>query len=119
MSEPITSEPVVSAETVTLPRGEYDAMRERLEELEDIIAVQRHRTGVTLPAVLADRIIDGEHPVTVWRDHRGLSQRALAAKAGISPSYLSEIESGAKPGSLETYKALAEALDTTLDWLVD
>jgi transcriptional regulator with XRE-family HTH domain len=62
--------------------------------------------------------MEGESPVRVWREFRGLSLRALAAKSGVSPGYLSEIELGKKPGSVEAYKALAEALDTSVDWLV-
>ena len=33
-------------------------------------------------------------------------------------AFLSEIEAGKKPGSVEAYKALAEALDASVDWLV-
>ena len=45
------------------------------------------------------RLLDDESPVNVWREKRGLSQRDLAAQAGISPRYLAEIEAGRKPGS--------------------
>jgi Helix-turn-helix. len=44
--------------------------------------------------------------------------QALAGRAGVSTGYLSEIEAGKKPGSVDAYKALAEALDTSVDWLV-
>lgn len=71
-----------------------------------------------IPAAFADRIIDGENPVRVWRDYRGLSVSALAKRAGIAGPYLSQIESGSRKGSVETYKALADALDVTLDDLV-
>jgi ribosome-binding protein aMBF1 (putative translation factor) len=40
------------------------------------------------------RILDDESPVKVWREKRGLSQRALAEQAGVSPSSLAEIETG-------------------------
>lgn len=76
------------------------------------------RGGNPMPLEWAERIIEGESPVTVWREFRGLSLRALASKAGVSAGYLSEIESGKKPGSVDAYKALAEALETSIDWLV-
>lgn len=105
-------------ETVTIPRAEYDALRARLDDMEDILAVMEARGGQPMPLEWANRIIEGEHPVRVWREYRGLSLRALATKAGMSPSYLSEIEAKVKPGSVEAYKVLAEALDTGIDWLV-
>ncbi len=105
-------------DTVTIPREEYDALFERLEDLEDIAAAMQARTGITLPAEFAFRIADGENPVRVWREYRGLSLRALAAEAGIGASYLSEIERGEKPGSVDAYKSLARALGASVDWLV-
>jgi transcriptional regulator with XRE-family HTH domain len=42
----------------------------------------------------------------------------LAAKSGVVQSYLSEIETGKKPGSLAAMKAVAEALGVTIDDLV-
>ena len=105
-------------DTITIPREEYDSMRTRLEDLDDIIAAHAAHTGVTLPHALAMRIINGEHPVRVWRDFRNLSAAALAEKAGISKPYLSEIETGKKPGSIDAYKAVAEALGVSLDAVV-
>lgn len=106
------------AETVTISRAEYDALTERLEDLDDIVAALKAAGGQPMPLEWARRIMEGESPVRVWREFRGLSLRALAAKAGVSPGYLSEIELGKKPGSVEAYKALAEALDASVDWLV-
>jgi transcriptional regulator with XRE-family HTH domain len=62
---------------MTLPRAEYEALIERLEEAEDLAA--------------------------------------LAAAAGVSPSYLSEIEGRRKPGSFMALAKLAAALDVALD----
>lgn len=105
-------------ETVTIPRAEYDALTARLEDLEDILTAMQARGGQPMPLEWAKRILEGENAVRVWRAFRGLSLRALARKAGVSAGYLSEIEAGKKPGSVEAYKALAEALDTSVDWLV-
>jgi DNA-binding XRE family transcriptional regulator len=44
------------------------------------------------------RILDDECPVKLWREKRGLSQRELAEQAGVSSSFLAEIETGKKPG---------------------
>ena len=52
------------------------------------------------------------------RTHRGLTQRALAARMGISRSYLAEIESGKKRGSVTVLRRAAAVLTVDLDMLV-
>jgi ribosome-binding ATPase YchF (GTP1/OBG family) len=113
-------------DTVTLTRAEYEALIERIEDAEDnafldsvearerAIGKERVRADY-LSAELVHRLIDGEHPVRVWRAHRGLSRDALAAAAGIAPSYLSEIETRRKPGSFGALAKLAAALHISLD----
>lgn len=70
---------------------------------------------VALPADVAHRIADGDNPVRVWREHRGHKAVALARMAGISPAYLSEIETGKKEGTFKTMAALARHLNISLD----
>jgi transcriptional regulator with XRE-family HTH domain len=53
--------------------------------------------------------------VRVWREHRGLSGRALAREAGISVAYLSRIETGRKPGSFAAMARLARALHVDME----
>ena len=55
-------------------------------------------------------MLAGEHPVRLWREQRGLTLSDLAARAGIALSYLSEIESGRKPGNSRAFQKLAKAL---------
>ena len=43
---------------------------------------------------------------------------ALAKKAGIASAYLSQIETGKREGTVETYRKLASALGITLDDLI-
>ena len=42
----------------------------------------------------------------------------LATAAGIANSYLSDIENGKKPGSINAMKRIAIALDVTIDDLI-
>ena len=51
------------------------------------------------------------------RKDAGLSQRALAAKSGVSFSYISRIEQGQRTASLETIRQLAEALEISPHYL--
>ena len=46
-----------------------------------------------------------------WRNARGLSQDDLAYEAGVSRSYLSQLEKGAYYASLKIVGRLAEALN--------
>lgn len=83
------------------------------EMLEDAAATAAFHASCDqerVPIALVDRLIEGENPVKVWREHRGLSQRALAQKAGLNFAYLSQIETGARQGTVATVKKLAEAL---------
>lgn len=109
---------------VVLAEADYEALVQAAENAEDVAAVRRFRerldTGEEelLPAEMVDRILDGENPIRVWREHRGLSVKALAEKAGIAPAYLSQVETGKRDGTVETLRKLAGALGVTLDDLV-
>ena len=52
------------------------------------------------------------------RTSKGIKQNFVAKKAGISPVFLSQIESDIKTPSMQTLKAIAEVLDLPLALLV-
>jgi transcriptional regulator with XRE-family HTH domain len=68
-----------------------------------------------VPIELTRRLLAGEVPVRVLREHQGLSARALADRAGISAAYLSQIETGKKPGSFDAMAKLARALGVDME----
>jgi DNA-binding XRE family transcriptional regulator len=72
-----------------------------------------------IPAGVAHAILDGAHPVKAWREQRRLTQDALSAQAGISKAYLCQIETGKRQGSVKTLRAIAVALDVSVDDLHD
>ena len=74
--------------------------------------------GESFPAEVVDRLLAGQNPIRVYRDHRGMTQGALAAAAGIHPVYLSQIETGRRTGSARTLAVIAEALGVTVDELI-
>ncbi len=119
---PTTKTGESSGEVVVIARADYESLvaaAENAADLADIAAIKAHVAEKDyLPFGMAERILDGMAPVRVWRQHRGLTARALAAKAGLSSSYLSEIETGKKPGSVKALHALATALEVDLDDLV-
>jgi len=102
---------------VILPLAEYES----LVDQADIAAANRIKADISagrdelVPAEIVTRLLSGESAVKVWRSHRGLSAKDLAAEAGISAPYLSEIEGGKKEGSLSVMKKIAEVLKVDLD----
>lgn len=70
------------------------------------------------PADVVHAILDGKNPVKILREHRGVTQAALAKAAGISKLYVSQIETGRRKGSLETLRALAKALKVDIDLIL-
>jgi ribosome-binding protein aMBF1 (putative translation factor) len=118
-----------TSKTVTLRKRDWQALMARLEDLEDIAAIDErhaHEKKVGKAVVRRDymtgdelrRILDDESPVKVWREKRGLSQRALAEQASVSPSYLAEIETGKKPGSADALRKLSRVLAIPMENLV-
>ena len=71
-----------------------------------------------LPEDLRARIAAGEMALTVWREYRGLTKSQLAEISGVPRSLVHQIESGRRFGSLTTTKAIADALQITVDDLI-
>ena len=122
----IVVEPIALTEdTAVLRRRDYDALVKAYEDAADALALAEVRTregagdAEYVPVELAERIfVAGEHPVRVWREHRGLALGALAKEAGIAQSYLSEIENGRKRGSVRALAALAKVLRVDIEDLL-
>lgn len=90
-------------------------LEEMIEDRLAEAAYHRTRGQETIPDSIVGRLIDGENPITVWREHRGMTLRALAEAAGIDPGYLSQIENRKRAGTVATIKKLAVALRVDLD----
>ncbi len=101
-----------------VPVAEYEKLKRAAEDIADIKAANEALVGDRadlIPAEVVHRIADGENPVRVWREHRGLKGVELARAAGISPAYLSEIETGKKDGTFRTMTAIGHCLGLPLD----
>ena len=101
-----------------VPVAEYARLKRAAEDVADIKASNDAVLGdrtMLIPAEVVHRIADGDQPVRVWREHRGFKGVELARAAGISPAYLSEIETGKKDGTFRTMTAIARCLSVPLD----
>jgi DNA-binding Xre family transcriptional regulator len=91
------------------------------EALEDAAAeaAYRHTRGQeSIPDAVIGRLLAGELPLKVWREHRGLGLNELAAKAGVGRGYLSQIENGMRKGTAATLRKLAAALGIEIEDLM-
>jgi mRNA interferase RelE/StbE len=105
---------------ITIPKEEFDRLVEAAEDLADMRAIDKHRQnpGEGVDADFVRRMLDGESLLRLWRDHRGLTQQALAAPANVNRVLIAQIEKGRKTGSVDTLKALADTLEITVDDLI-
>ena len=98
-------------------RGEEAARREAA-----MVAHAADRLGVEIdvgvPHEVVKRELAGAHPVRAWREARGLNQAQLAAYAGISRAYLTQIETGGRTGTLDVMVKLARNLRCMVEDLV-
>ncbi|MDQ0422527.1 DNA-binding XRE family transcriptional regulator [Peteryoungia aggregata LMG 23059] len=108
---------VIDGETyVLVPEDDY-------EDLIDTITADRIMARVrageeTWPAELVYELWETDSRIRTYRNYRKMSVSDLAAAAGISQPYLSEIESGKKTGSVDVLKRIAAALKVDLDDIV-
>ena len=109
---------------VLLPEAEYNRLVEAAEVAADLTAVNTFRRQLAageeelIPSEIVERLLNGENRIRVWREHRGLSAKALAEQAGIAQPFLSQLETGKRDGTVETLKKIAAALCLTIDDLV-
>ncbi len=111
-------------EMVLLSRAAFDLLVATSEEGRDVLAYDLAKEALEsgeeerLPAEMVSRLVGGEHPVRIWRQHRGLSIAALASRVGLSEGYVSQIETGKRDGTIDAFKRFAEALRVSVDDLV-
>ena len=111
-------------EWAVLPYEEYLNLLEQAEMLEDIRDYDAAKAALEngedelIPAEIIYAILDGESPIKVWREYRGLTQQQLADKVGISKPYLSQIETGKRTGTTDILSVIAKALDVSLDEVI-
>ena len=85
---------------------------------EEIYDLATRDESESFPIEVVDRLLSGISPIKVYREHRGMSQKELAAATNISPVYLSQIETGRRVGSAKTLASIAQALEVNLGDLV-
>jgi DNA-binding transcriptional regulator YiaG len=104
-------------EYAVIPVAEWRRIEAMLDELEDIRALDAALARPDrrmIPFEVTSAILDGARPIRAWREHRGLSRGALAARTGIGSSRLAQLESGR-----QELERLARALGAQAEDLSD
>ncbi len=98
---------------VVIPIEEWRGIEAALEDRIDAAAVRAFRKNPTetFPDSVVAAILDGAHPLKAVREHRGLTQAALAKIAGTSSVYVSQIERGRRRAGRKLRAKLATALN--------
>jgi DNA-binding XRE family transcriptional regulator len=114
-------------EMVVLPRKEYDALvsaAEAASEDADDVAIYDSRKAELaaspaspFPEAVSSLLLKGHSRLKAIRLWRNMSQLELAKQAGVGQGYLSDIESGRRPGSAEVLRNLAERLEVPPEWI--
>jgi DNA-binding XRE family transcriptional regulator len=102
---------------VTMTAAEYEDL---VDARDAAVAMRDVASGAmeTFSDAETDAYLSAKTPLAFYRRHRGLAQDALAASAGISQAYLSQLERGAREGSPRLLRALARALRVRIEDLI-
>lgn len=118
------------ADIITTPKGERLAILP-LEEYRRLMAdseareiaerIARARSGDAeiLSLEEVEAMLAAKSKLAFWRKKRGLSQGDLAARAGISQSYLAGLEASDRAGKPPLIKRLAHALAVRMEDIVE
>lgn len=107
-------------EFAVVPIELWNKLADQAEALEDAVMfaqAKKAEDGTRIPADVLQAELLGDHPIKAWRQHRQLTQDALAAKSGISKPYLSQIENRKRDGTADILATLAKALSVPMELL--
>jgi DNA-binding XRE family transcriptional regulator len=108
-------------EMVLLAKADFDVMR-------DAYDISLHTRTMADIASGNQELLSSEEvanalaaatPLVFWRKKRGVTQKVLAAKVGISQSYLAGLEAGDRKGDPVLFLKLARALKIRMEDIVE
>lgn len=104
-----------------IPYRDYLRLVEAAEDAEDARAIDEFERKLAvgeeklLPLDIVHRVVEGENPMLVWREYRGLTQAQLAGAVGVRQSYIAMLE---RQGSVTKLRAIAQVLKLGVDDLL-
>lgn len=105
---------------VVLPIQEYHELLEKIQDFQDVQEVKNHMAegGETFPMEVVLALAEGQNPIKVYREYRGISQTALANKVKVSKQYISQLEAGERHGTTKIIRNIARVLNLDLEDIV-
>lgn len=100
-----------------IPIDDYERLLEAADDAQAVRAFDAYKAAQpeTFPDAIAQRLLDGIHPVSVFRDYRGWTVAQLAEATGIALTVISQIESGEHAATADELTRLAAALQVEVD----
>jgi DNA-binding XRE family transcriptional regulator len=100
-----------------LPINEYERLVEAADELAGNRAFDAYKAArpETFPEEVAERLVNGNNPVKVFREYRGMTQKQLGDAVGVKQAYVSQIEANSRVGTVDVLRRIAEVLGVELD----
>lgn len=91
------------------------------EDAALIAAADAARNDESFPDAVARRLLNGEAPLKVIREWRGMTQEALSKKTDVPAQYLSQLErrAGGRNVGRKTAAKLAPVLKVSVEALMD
>jgi DNA-binding XRE family transcriptional regulator len=121
---PVMTKSPKGDEIVILSRDEYDRLIAADADTKDAKTARRVIEQIAsgeetvLSEAELDEFLKAKTPLSFWRKKRRMTQADLAKATGIAQGFISEIESGQKPGTPATLKKIAQALNIKIDDLM-
>ncbi len=115
-----------AGDLVVLTRTEYEAIIDLLDHDEDAddLGIFDARTAERasgsdsgLPREVSGSMLKGDTLLRALRRWKGVTQSQVALKTGLAQGYISDIESGRKPGIPEALRKIADAIGIDPEWL--
>jgi predicted transcriptional regulator len=107
-------------ELVMLAKRDFDALCDAADaaDARAVQAALERGESETLSVDEVKAALAAPTPLAFWRAKRGKKQKDLAAAAGVSPSYVADLEAGRRKGDPVLFKRLARALAVRMEDLV-
>jgi len=111
-------------EWAVIPYDEYIKIQELIEDIEDERDIEEYFKLIEsgeeqpIPGEVTFAILQGVNPIRAWREYKQIKVKELAKRAGITPSYLSQIETGKRNPAIDTLKRIAKALGVDVEVLI-
>ena len=107
-------------ELVLIAKADFEAMHEAIDAAAYVRTAGALARGEqeTLTAEEVAAALAATTPLAFWRAKRDITQKTLADAAGVSQSYIADLEAGRRKGDPALTKRLARALRVRMEDIV-